>query len=469
MAAFDVTTKPTSLSLKPGATASIMVVVSNRLGRPVMGSVEGVMTPATAAGWLVPPPNAQRPYPADPSATVTHEFKIAVPEDAKEQVAYFKASARDVLLPDDTRSDGQSVAITVTPDAAPPTTGKKKLPWWIWLIIAVVVLGAAVAIWLATRPDKEPAAVPVPSVLGKPQAEAIALLTGAGFDSVFVKDTVGGEIKDTQTVIRQEPAAESEMPKAVEGEQLLAGIVVSRPPGKVPIVVAKTQAEAVSILTAAGFAPIDIKDTIIRVNSKTGTGTRISLFVVGIGQVAKQQPAPGTELPRGEMVGKTPATIWIKRAPPVIPSVVGKTPPEASTALTTAGFKPITIENTIDDNAAINVVVRQQPPAGGEQPYGTMFGKTPATIVVSRAPTLVPEVKMMLKADATGKLQNAGLQAGSISADYTSNSFLNKRVASSSPAAGKTVPRGSSVNLKVYVYHPFPSICESKPEACNKP
>jgi hypothetical protein len=34
MAAFDLTTKPTSLSLKPGSTGSILVVVSNRLGRP---------------------------------------------------------------------------------------------------------------------------------------------------------------------------------------------------------------------------------------------------------------------------------------------------------------------------------------------------------------------------------------------------------------------------------------------------
>jgi beta-lactam-binding protein with PASTA domain len=461
MAAFDVTTKPTSLSLKPGSTGRIIVVVSNRLGRRVMGSVEGVMTPASAAGWVVPPPDAQQPYPADPAATVTHEFKIAVPEDAPAQVAQFRATARDVLLPDDTRSDGPTVAISVTGDGPPPPPHRR---WWLWVILAVVGLAAVgVVLWLLFRPHKKV----VPSVLGKPQSEAITTLKDAGFDSVFVKDTVGGEVKDTHTVMRQEPEADTEMPKAEKEEQLLAGIVVSRPPGKVPIVVRMSQAEATSILGAAGFSPIDAKDTIIRYKSKTGFLGRLG--EIGINQVAKQLPASGTELPRGEMVGKTPATIWIRRAPPAVPNVVGKTPPEATAALTAAGFKPVNVKDTIDDNALMNVVVRQQPAAGGEQPSGSMLGNTAATIVVSRAPTLVPAVIGVTKAEAKTRLTNAGLQPGSISADYTTSSFFDRRVVSSSPEAGRTVPRGSSVNLTIRVHFPFPSICKSNPDACPKP
>ncbi len=465
MAAFDVTTRPTSLSLNPGSSGSMIVVVSNRLGRPVMGTVEGVMTPASAAGWVLPPPDVQRPYPADPSATVTHEFKVAVPPDAPAQVAYFKATARDVLAPDDTRSDGQTVAINVTGHSGPvPPPPPPR--WWLWVILAVVGLAAvALVIWLLLlKPDK----MLVPGVLGKPQAEATTILKGAGFDSVFAMDTVGGELKDTNLVIRQEPEAEKEMPKASEGQQRLAGIVISRPPGKVPIVVRKSQAEATSILNGAGFSPVDAKDTIIRY--KTKTGFLSSIGQIRIGQVAKQEPTAGTELPRGEMVGKTPATIWIRRAPPPVPTVVGKSVTDARTALTAAGFDPnITIKDTIDDNAIINTVVRQEPVAGSEGPYGPAVGKTAATIVVSRAPTLVPEVKMMSKSDASQKLQSAGLQPGSISADYTNNTFLGKRVKSSSPAGGRTVPRGSSVSLTIYVYHPLPSLCESNPEVCPKP
>lgn len=153
MAAFDVTTKPTSLTLKPGSTGSIMVVVSNRLGRPVVGLVEGVLTPATVAKWLVPPPpeQAQRRYEADPSATANLEFKVVVPNDATSQDAQFKASARDVLAPDDTRVDGQTVAIKVIRDDGDDgaEVRKKDIPWWVWLIAVVVALGAGLGICLA--------------------------------------------------------------------------------------------------------------------------------------------------------------------------------------------------------------------------------------------------------------------------------------------------------------------------------
>jgi peroxiredoxin len=149
MAAFDVTTRPTSLSLKPGSTGSIMVVVSNRLGRPIMGLVEGVLTPGPAARWLVPPPDLQRRYEADPAATANYEFKVAVPKDAPAQAVQFRATVRDVLAPDDTRVEGQTVAINITPDAVTPTTGKKKLPWWVWLIAGLVVVGVGIGIILA--------------------------------------------------------------------------------------------------------------------------------------------------------------------------------------------------------------------------------------------------------------------------------------------------------------------------------
>jgi hypothetical protein len=160
MAAFDVITKPTSLSLDAGSTGSIMVVVSNRQGRPVMGLVEGVLTPATVAKWLVPPPadQAQRRYEADPAATANLEFKVAVPADAAAQDVQFKAVVRDVLAPDDTRVEGQTVAIKITPKPQGGGRTGTRIPWWVWVIVAVVVLGAGVGIFLAVRSDDDDAA-----------------------------------------------------------------------------------------------------------------------------------------------------------------------------------------------------------------------------------------------------------------------------------------------------------------------
>jgi hypothetical protein len=247
MAAFDVTTKPTILNLKPGTTGSIMVVVSNRLGRPIMGLVEGVLTPASAAKWLVSPPDLQRRYEADPAATVNYEFKVAVPKDAPAQAAQFKASVRDVLAPDDTRVEGQTVAINVTPDAVVPTPKRTGIPWWVFVIAAVVVVGVGLAIVLLVGKKG------VPNVVGKPEAEARALLTKAGFDTVIVVDTLGEQGKDTNRVIRQEPKAKSKVPKAAEDSILKATIVVNRSSATVPALVGEPLAFAIDRINQAGL------------------------------------------------------------------------------------------------------------------------------------------------------------------------------------------------------------------------
>jgi hypothetical protein len=221
MAAFDITIQPRSLTIKPGSSGSIMVVVSNRLGRPVMGLVEGSLTPASASKWLVPPPELQRRYEPDPAATVNYEFKIAVPADAPTQSAQFKASVRDVLSPDDTRVEGQTVAINVTPNPVVAPSPGRKMPWWVWLVAAVLVLGVGLGIYLALRPKG------VPSVIGMTREKATARLESAGF-VVAVKDTTNEEDEDIDIVVRQEPEAKSKLPTGNKKGNTPATIVVNR-------------------------------------------------------------------------------------------------------------------------------------------------------------------------------------------------------------------------------------------------
>jgi hypothetical protein len=287
MAAFDVTTKPTSLSLKPGSTGSIMVVVSNRLGRPVMGLVEGTLTPASAAKWLVSPPDLQRRYEADPAATVNYEFKVAVPKDAPAQSAQFKASVRDVLAPDDTRVEGQTVAINVTPDAVAPKPPRTGIPWWVFVIAGVVVLGVGLGIYLLVRQKG------VPDVVGKPPAEAIAILTKAGFDSVIAVDTLGDQAKDTNRVVRQEPEPKANMPKAAKDSALKATIVVNRSSATVPALVGEPLAFAIDRINQAGLRTgtlggkytgvVSEGDRIVSTNPVAGTvvalGSPVSLVI----------------------------------------------------------------------------------------------------------------------------------------------------------------------------------------------
>jgi len=245
MAAFDVTTKPTNLPLNAGETGSIMVVVSNRVGRPVMGSIEGILTPASAAKWLIPlaPSDALRRYEADPSATVNFEFKISVPADAAAQDVQFKAVVRDSLAPDDTKVEGQTVAITVTKKVI-DNGGGGGIPWWVWLVAAVVILGVGFGIWRAIPKGG------VPNVVKMSPDAATAALKKAGFDSVAVVDTLGGSGADTSVVVRQVPAAKAKVSK---DSLKLATIVVNRPAAEVPQVANQPLALAIEHLKQAGF------------------------------------------------------------------------------------------------------------------------------------------------------------------------------------------------------------------------
>jgi hypothetical protein len=281
MAAFDVTTKPTGLSLKPGSTGTIIVVVSNRLGRPIMGLVEGVMTPASASKWLVSPPDLQRRYEADPAATVNYEFKVAVPKDALAQAAQFKASVRDVLAPDDTRVEGQTVAINVTREPVPPPPPPKR--WWIWLIVAAVVLGGGVVLWLIFRPKG------VPDVRGKTVPEATATLKKAGFSPVTPKDTVGGASKDTNRVVRQDPKPKSELPVDSMKGKTPATIVVNRRAAVVPDIVGDSLIGAVIKLDSAG----------LHVGQSSATTTRAQ---ADDNKIFSVTPAAGTKVPWGSAV-----------------------------------------------------------------------------------------------------------------------------------------------------------------------
>ena len=242
MAAFNVKTQPNSLSLKPGGTGTIMVAVSNLAGQPVMGVVQGILTPASTARWLVSPPDLQRRYEADPVATVNYEFKVAVPEDAQSQTATFKAAAWNALTPDDTRAESQPVTISVTREPIPDKP-KKGIPWWIWVIVGVVVVGAGIGIWLLLRPKG------VPDVVGKPVPEATDILRGKGFKTIVVLDTLDVQGKDTAVVLRQAPEAGSDMPKEPDS----ATIVVHRTGTAVPPVVGQKYSTAFTQLQNAGL------------------------------------------------------------------------------------------------------------------------------------------------------------------------------------------------------------------------
>ena len=149
MPAFDVTANPTTITAKPGEQQTLVVTVTNRLGRPVTGRAIATVNPPSGAAWIKLPPDPQRVF-SQPNATQEYRFGLEVPATATPGVYQVRIDVVDIELPDDNFGQSQTIAVTVPVVAAPVPVVKPRFPWWIWLVAGVVVIGAGVTIWKVT-------------------------------------------------------------------------------------------------------------------------------------------------------------------------------------------------------------------------------------------------------------------------------------------------------------------------------
>lgn len=130
----------------------------------------------------------------------------------------------------------------------------------------------------------------------------------------------------------------------------------------------------------------------------------------------------------------------------VVPPLSGMTQAAAETALTAKGFQ-VSVRNEAD-NAAKGTVIDQDPPSGTEANVGSVV-----TITVSAGPgnKVIPaNLAGMSYADATAALSAAGFQnvkQGDQQVDDTQ--WAQGLVASTSPAAGTTIPATQTVYLNL--------------------
>lgn len=156
--------------------------------------------------------------------------------------------------------------------------------------------------------------------------------------------------------------------------------------------------------------------------------------------VASFSPPAGTPLAPGETVT---ITISQGRKPIPLPDVAEKSPEEATTTLTDAGFAPAVSPQQEFSDIPAGQVARTDPPAGTEVQPGA---GVPVTIVVSKGPDLVevPNVKGKTTADAKAALEAAGFQV-KVTTVFTTLGL----VADQSPAGGTKAKRGSTVTIQV--------------------
>jgi beta-lactam-binding protein with PASTA domain len=300
-------------------------------------------------------------------------------------------------------------------------------------VLAVKGSAVALVISLGKTPEEK---VNVPNVVGKTEAAAKDVITGAGLATGRV-NTEYSETVAAGNVVSQNPTSGTSVSK---GSSVTLVISLGMPKVNVPNVVGKTQSEASSAITGLGLA---------------GKITTATNSTVAAGNVISQNPVAGTSVDKGSVVA-----LVVSLGPPLVsvPNVVNKTQAAASTAITDAGLKVGTITTAASSTVASGSVISQNPTAGTSVATGSSVN-----MVIATQPLVsVPNVVNKTQAAASTAITGAGLKVGTITT-ATSSTVAAGSVISQNPAAGTSVTAGSSVSL-VIATQPLVSV----PNVVNK-
>jgi serine/threonine-protein kinase len=157
------------------------------------------------------------------------------------------------------------------------------------------------------------------------------------------------------------------------------------------------------------------------------------------GSVISQSPAAGTNLTAGTAIDLVVSAAQVKVTVPV---VTGTTQSDATTALEQLGFV-VDITKAFSDQPK-GEVVRQAPAAGSSAPQGSTV-----TLEISKgvAPVKVPDLTGAQESDAKTSLQNLGLVPVSVPTSGTPSQVGT--VISQDPGAGTKVAPGSQVKIDI--------------------
>ncbi|CAB4924468.1 unannotated protein [freshwater metagenome] len=288
---------------------------------------------------------------------------------------------------------------------------RRRIRFGVTIVLLLAVTVGAVGWWLGSGRWTD-----VPAVSGQGQQQAIGFLQEAGLDpvvtEVFSEDVAAG------TVISADPA---------DGARIIIG-------SDVQLSVSKGPERFTVDGGLLGQPADDVQATIeglgadLQVTRTTGRSDDVAA-----GAVMALDPAPGTELRRGDTV-----TLQVSEGPATaaVPDLVGSDPDDAEATLAALGFEVERTEGRSDAVSAGQVAA--------VSPDGTeTFGAT-ITLTVSVGPVQVsvPNVVGQSKDAAVAALEAAGLEA-------SVTQFFGDTVLRQTPAAGEVVDPGTSVTILV--------------------
>ena len=341
---------------------------------------------------------------------------LPAPRPFGDQDAPAQSQTLVVPLVTDPLNPGAVPSAAGTTALRPPTRRRSKAPL---VLLIVLALGAALAAgaWFLGAAKS----VQVPTLVNLTPAQAQSKLTPLSL-KLDATQTDFSETVKAGTIIRTDPSAGAD---SREGSTVTA--IVSKGPERftVPQVAGMTVDDATAALS---------DDSLV-----VGTTTQAYNASIPTGAVVTSNPAPGTKLKRGQAVN---LVVSKGPAPVPVPKVVGKSQAQATSVLTNAGLKVTSSQDWSKTISAGNVI-SSDPAAGVVVPKGGTV-----TIVVSKGPppVLVPDVYKMAEADAKSALESAGFVVKII---YPIGITPFGRVVAQSPAAGKSLPWGSTIEIQV--------------------
>ena len=203
-----------------------------------------------------------------------------------------------------------------------------------------------------------PGTAKVPSTAGKPQQEAVEAVEDAGFKALVRR--VSSDSVEAGTVLHSDPGGGE---TATQGSTVVLTVSSGPKLAKVPVLVGAQRSLAVQQIRGRGFTP-----NVEEAESSAPAG-----------QVIRQSPSAGSELPAGSTVsivvskGERKATV---------PNVIGQERAEAVQAVREAGLTPSVQEQETEVPSQVGRATDQYPPPDSEvQPGATV------TIVVGKRAT----------------------------------------------------------------------------------
>ena len=284
------------------------------------------------------------------------------------------------------------------------------------VILAVLATGVS-AWWLAAGPGRT---VPVPDVVGMTVDEATAVLDGAGI-ALDVTGEAFSETAPVGSIAATDPAAGD----SVRTEGTVTA-TISRGPERyeVPDVEGLDPTQAATEITAAKLV---VGSTRQEFDDRAPAGT-----VAGTAPKAGSVAKPGTSV--DIIVSKGPE-------PVPVPDLEGRRLAQARASLLDAGLKA-DITERFSEKVRDGLVISVRPVAGTIVDSGSRV-----SLVVSKGPppVTVPNLIDMPRDRAIAQLRGLGLRPRVVEGDFSPL----KRVISQSPAAGASVPKGSTVTIRI--------------------